>query len=87
MDNTMKEYEHRQLALVCEHECNVGERYVLPQAQAFGLSWSIATTGLVDIQSCNWGRTEVQGLFPDVLQLGGELPPSYSHTRSPPPWL
>ena len=36
----MKEYEHRRL--VCEHECNVGEKYVLPQAQAFGLSWSIA---------------------------------------------
>ena len=34
----MKEYEHRQL--VCEHECKVGEKYVLPQAQAFGLSWS-----------------------------------------------
>ena len=38
MDNTMKEYEHRRL--VCEHECKVGEKYVLPQAQAFGLSWS-----------------------------------------------
>ena len=25
MDNTMKKYEHRQLAWVCEHECNVGE--------------------------------------------------------------
>ena len=24
----------------CEHECNVGEKYILPQAQAFGLSWS-----------------------------------------------
>ena len=33
----MKEYEHRRL--VCEHECKVGEKYVLPQAQAFGLSW------------------------------------------------
>ena len=30
MDNTMKEYEHRRLA--CEHECKVGEKYVLPQA-------------------------------------------------------
>ena len=38
----MKKYEHRQLARVCEHECNVGEKYVLPQAQAFGLSWSMA---------------------------------------------
>ena len=37
MDNTMKEYEHRRL--VCERECKVGEKYVLPQAQAFGLSW------------------------------------------------
>ena len=33
----MKECEHRRL--VCEHECKVGEKYVLPQAQAFGLSW------------------------------------------------
>ena len=36
----MKEYEHRRLAY--EHECKVGEKYVIPQAQAFGLSWSIA---------------------------------------------
>ena len=36
----MKKYEYRQLECVCEHECNVGEKYVLPQAQAFGLSWS-----------------------------------------------
>ena len=28
---------------MCEHECYVGEKYVLPQAQAFGLSWSMAT--------------------------------------------
>ena len=28
---------------VCEHKCNVGEKYVLPQAQAFGLSWSMPT--------------------------------------------
>ena len=42
----------------CEHECNVGEKYVLPQAQAFGLSWSIATAGLVDIHNnSRWGRT------------------------------
>ena len=26
---------------MCEHECKVGEKYVLPQAQAFGLSWSM----------------------------------------------
>ena len=24
---------------MCEHECNVSEEYVLPQAKAFGLSW------------------------------------------------
>ena len=59
MDITVKEYEHRHLAMsVCEHKCNVGEKYVLPQAQAFGLSWSMATAGLEDIHnnSC-WGRT------------------------------
>ena len=59
MDDTMKKYEHRHLAMsVCEHKCNVGEKYVLPQAQAFGLSWSMAMAGLADIQnnSC-WGRT------------------------------
>ena len=51
MDITMKEYEHRHLAMsVCEHECNVGGKYVLPQAQAFGLSWFIATDGLADIR-------------------------------------
>ena len=32
MDSTMKNYEHRQLEWVREHECNVGEKYVLPQA-------------------------------------------------------
>ena len=42
MDDTMKKYEHRHLAMsMCEHKCNVGEKYVLPQAQAFGLSWSM----------------------------------------------
>ena len=43
----MKEYEHRRL--VCEHECKVGEKYVLPQAYAFVLSWSIAMESLADI--------------------------------------
>ena len=47
----MKEYEHRRL--VCEHECKVGEKYVLPQAQAFGLSWSRAMA-----QSCPLWCTE-----------------------------
>ena len=28
--------------IVCGHKCKVGEKYVLPQAQAFGLSWSNA---------------------------------------------
>ena len=57
MDITMKKYEHRKLAWVCEHKCNVGEKYVLPNL-GFGLSWSIATAGLADIQNCSWGRTE-----------------------------
>ena len=59
MDITVKKYEHRHLVMsVCEHKCNVGEKYVLPQAQAFGLSWSMATAALADIHnnSC-WGRT------------------------------
>ena len=49
----MKKYEHRQLELVCEHECNVGEKYVLPQAQAFGLSWFMPKD-----QSCSLRCTE-----------------------------
>ena len=60
MDITVKEYEHRHLAMsVCEHKCNVGEKYVLPQAYAFGLSWFIATDGLADIHSCSRDRTEM----------------------------
>ena len=52
MDITVKKYEHRHLAMsVCEHRCNVGEKYVLPQAQAFGLSWSMDTAGLADIHN------------------------------------
>ena len=74
MDITVKEYEHRHLTMsVCEHKCNVSGKYVLPQAQAFGLSWSMATAGLADIRSCNWGRTEMQRLWPDELQHGGIL--------------
>ena len=72
MDSTMKKYEHRQL--VCEHECKVGEKYVLPQAQAFGLSWSTARAGLADIQSYSWGRTEMK---PRVAT--GWQPPPDSH--------
>ena len=59
MDITVKKYEHRHLVMsVCKHKCNVSEKYVLPQAQTFGLSWSMATAGLADIHnnSC-WGRT------------------------------
>ena len=32
MDNAMETDEHRQLEWMCEHECNVGGKYVLPQA-------------------------------------------------------
>ena len=61
MDITVKEYEHRHLAMsVCEHKCNVGEKYVLPQASAFGLSWSNAEDILADIRSYNWGHTKMQ---------------------------
>ena len=50
MDDTMKKYEHRRLAMsVCEHKCNVGEKYVLPQAQDFGLSWFNTKDRLADI--------------------------------------
>ena len=88
MDITVKEYEHRHLAMsVCEHKCNVGEKYVLPQAQAFALSWSIATDGLADIQSCSRGRTEMQQSLHRVLQLGGELSQPSSYTPLPPLWL
>ena len=61
MDDTMKKYEHRHLAMsVCEHKCNVGGKYVLPQASAFSLSWLNAKVSLADIQSYNRGRTEMQ---------------------------
>ena len=98
MDDTMKKYEHRHLAMsVCEHECNVGEKYVLPQAQAFGLSWSMATAGLADIHnnSCwghtmmrknSWDHTDVQRLSPVELQRGVGLPPPSSRTLLPPLW-
>ena len=61
MDITAKRDEHRHLAMsVCKHKCNVGEKYVLPQAQGFGLSWSMATAGLADIHNNSWGRTVMQ---------------------------
>ena len=78
----MKEYEHRQL--VCEHECKVGEKYVLPQAQAFGLSWSWATIGPDDIRNHSWGRTVLRQLPLGDLPPVGEQPPLFSHTRLPP---
>ena len=61
MDITVKEYEHRHLAMsVFEHKCNVGGKYVLPQAQAFGLSWSIARDSLADIHNNSWGCTTMK---------------------------
>ena len=61
MDITMKKYEHRHLPMsVCDHKCNVGEKCVLPQAQAFGLSWSMATASLADIHNSSWGRTAMR---------------------------
>ena len=70
MDITMKKYEHRHLAMsVCEHKCNVSEKYVLPQAQAFGLSWFIAKDGRADTRRCSWGRTEMQLLRQQLLLL------------------
>ena len=81
----MKEYEHRRL--VCEHECKVDEKYVLPQAQAFGLSWSNAKGSLADIPSCNWGRTEMQQQMPPELRNAGEPPPLSPRVQLLPPWL
>ena len=96
MDITVKKYEHRHLAMsVCEHKCNVGEKYVLPQAQAFGLNWSMAMAVLADIHNNSWGRTatknswdhtDVQRLSPAELQHGVELPPLSSRTLLPPLW-
>ena len=87
MDDTMKKYEHRHLAMsVCEHKCNVGEKYILPQAYAFGLSWSMATAGLADIHNSSWGRTAMQRLSPAKLQRGDERPPLSSRTHLPPLW-
>ena len=77
MDDTMKKYEHRHLAMsVCEHKCNVSEKYVLPQAQAFGLSWSMATAGLADIHnnSC-WGRTAMRKMKCVAERISGGGPP------------
>ena len=98
MDITMKKYEHQYLAMsVCERKCNVGEKYILPQAQAFGLSWSMATAGLADIHnnSCwgrtamrrnSWDHTDVQRLSPAELQRGVGLPPLSSRTHLPLLW-
>ena len=80
----MKEYEHRRL--VCEHECKVGERYVLPQDQDFGLSWSSSKDRLADIRSCNWGRTEMQRQLPPELRHVGKPPPLSPHVQLFTPW-
>ena len=61
----MKEYEHRRL--VCEHECKVGEKYVLPQAQAFGLSWSNTKDRCYSLwcnERCNQDKTGCSSLDP-----------------------
>ena len=61
MDDTTKKYEHRHLAMsVRKHKCNVGGKYVLPQAQAFVLNWSMATAGLADTLNNSWGHTEMK---------------------------
>ena len=80
----MKEYEHRRL--VCEHECKVGEKYVLPQAQAFGLSWSNTKDRLADIHSCSRGRIEMQRQQLPELQHVGELPLLSPRVQLLPPW-
>ena len=56
----MKEDEHRQLEWVCEHEFNAGEKHVLPQALAFGLSWSTASPGLDNACDGSSGCAEMQ---------------------------
>ena len=38
----MKEYEHQRLEQCVGMNVKVGEKYVLPKTQAFGLSWSNA---------------------------------------------
>ena len=80
----MKEYEHRRL--VCEHECKVGEKYVLPQAQAFGLSWSNTNDRLADIHKNSWGSTEMKRRPPPEQQRVGELPPFPSRIQLLLPW-
>ena len=67
------------------HECVNMNVMSVRNMYSHGWPGSMPMDGLADIRSCNWGRTEMQQLLPDKLQLGGELPPSSSHTRSPPP--
>ena len=71
---------------MCEHECKVGEKYVLPQAYAFGLSWSNAWGSLADIRSCNWGRTKMQQQMAPELRHVGEPPLLSPRVQLPPPW-
>ena len=41
----------------------------------------------MDIQSCSWGRTEMQQSLHRGLQLGGELSQPSFYTHLPPLWL
>ena len=67
----MKEYEHRRQ--VCEHECNVGEKYVLPKDQAFGLSWSIP----MDQSYSHWCTEECH-----LSTTGWQSPPDPTDKRN-----
>ena len=62
---------------MCEHECNVGEKYVLPQAYAFGLTWSMDPVGLDNTCGSSSGRTRVQPplLGGCLITVGGLLYP------------
>ena len=71
---------------MCEHECKVDEKYVLPQAKAFGLSWSNAKDSLADIRSYNWGHTEMQQQMHPELRHVGEPAPLSPRVQLPPPW-
>ena len=62
MDSTMKKY----MSTDNQNEC-----VNMNVMSAFGLSWSMATAGLADIQSCSWGHTEKE---PQVA-TGWQSPP------------
>ena len=63
----------------------IGERYILPQASAFGLSWSMVPGRQGNTRSRSLGRTDMEPPLLDVLPFQGErsLPPS--HTPRHPP--